>query len=102
MTAQYAPQTPAEPEVQSFTVQVEGGSGSGQYQPGEMVTVTAEEREGYTFSNWMVQDNAVWLDDSTQPQVTFPMPEWDVYLTANYTEKIPEEEPQPQPEQPPR
>lgn len=49
---------------------------------GDEVTVTASEKEGYSFTGWTV--DGVSLPDMTQPTATFTMPFHDVTLTPNY------------------
>lgn len=68
-----------------YTVTVNGGdsaTGSGTYEEGAAVTVTAGTKEGYTFQNWTAE--GVTLPDATQPTLTFTMPGNDVTLTANF------------------
>ena len=49
---------------------------------GEPVTVTAAEKEGYTFTDWAV--DGVTVADKTSKTLAFTMPAGDVTLTANY------------------
>ena len=49
---------------------------------GEPVTVTAPEKEGYTFTDWAV--DGVTVADKTSKTLAFTMPAGDVTLTANY------------------
>ena len=68
-----------------YSVTVHGGDGAtggGTYREGEMVTVTAETREGAVFQNWTAEGVA--LTDNTLPEISFPMPGNDVVLTAGF------------------
>ena len=49
---------------------------------GEPVTVTAPEKEGYTFTDWVV--DGVTVADKTSKTLAFTMPAGNVTLTANY------------------
>ena len=83
---------PSETEKQLYTLTVENGEGSGEYELGTEVTVSAQEIEGKSFSGWTTQADTVWFSDSSIPQTTFYMPAEDVTVTATYTENetIPE------------
>lgn len=73
-----------ESAVSGFALTVTGGTGSGSYEEGESVTVTATDApEGQAFSQWG-GDGASLLTDATSPTVTFTMPGRDVTLTAEY------------------
>lgn len=69
--------------VSSYLVTVNGGTGSGSYQVGDTVTVTAETREGYTFKSWSA--SGVVLSNPDSVTVSFTMPANAVTLTANWT-----------------
>ena len=81
-----------ETEKQLYTLTVENGEGSGEYELGTEVTVSAQDIDGKSFSGWTTQADTVWFSDSTIPQTTFYMPAEDVTVTATYTENetIPE------------
>ena len=83
---------PSETEKQLYTLTVKNGEGSGEYELGTEVTVSAQEIEGKSFSGWTTQADTVWFSDSSIPQTTFYMPAEDVTVTATYTENetIPE------------
>ena len=67
---------------------MEGGSGSGSYEAGAQVTITANAPEtGMRFKAWEAE--GITLTDPTANPLTITMPEGDVTLTATY-EKIPE------------
>jgi len=69
--------------VTSYTVTVTGGSGGGKRTAGEAVTVTAENKTGYTFKNWTASPN-VDFNNANAPTATFSMPASDVSVTANF------------------
>jgi uncharacterized repeat protein (TIGR02543 family) len=58
--------------------------GEGSYAPGEVVTIDAGTREGYTFKGWTVTSGDVVLVDSSDVSITFTMPADDVIITANW------------------
>ncbi len=51
--------------------------------PGEEVTATAPEKEGYTFAGWTVE--GVTIPDTSAPSLTFTMPANDVSFYMHYT-----------------
>lgn len=65
----------------TFTVTVIDGSGSGTYPIGKSVTITADEKEGYTFSKWTSSNK----EEITDNPYTFNV-SIDVTYTANYVE----------------
>ena len=74
-------------EQKKYTLTVEGGSGSGEYAPGETVTIRADDaEEGYTFSKWVFEDDALPGVDLCEEELTFEMPQFDVTLAAWYKE----------------
>ena len=70
-----------------YSVQVIGGSADcgTSAKTGQTVTVTAEERENYTFSSWRVGSGNVTLADASASTTTFTMGPGAVSLYANYT-----------------
>ena len=103
-------------EQKKYTLTVEGGSGSGEYAPGETVTVEAESREGYTFSGWgLVSWKGTERDDISEKeyltiivaaadivlkqddfnlydsQISFEMPDGDVSFRAYYEAEVQQE-----------
>ena len=75
-------------ETDSYQVRINGGSGSGEYQPDEKIVAEADAPEdGYQFAGWEVTQGQAQLSNDTQNVVWFTMPEGDVELTAKY-EKI--------------
>ena len=67
-----------------YTVTVTDGTGSGEYAEGDTVTVTADERNGYTFTGWS-SEYGVAFADSKAKTTTFTMPAKSVTVKANYT-----------------
>ena len=66
-------------------VQVQGGSGTGNYQVGEKVMINAEDaKEGYEFSGWKVNRGNVYLSDPFSMNAYFIMPKEDVNIKAEY------------------
>lgn len=63
---------------------VKDGSGSGLYEVGENVTITAGSKSGYTFSGWTVVSGDVTLADANAAETTFTMPAGQVEVKANY------------------
>jgi hypothetical protein len=68
-----------------YTVSVSGGSGSGQYTPGTVVTIAAYvSARGYAFDRWTTSSSGVGFLDRNAPQTTFTMPANNVTITATY------------------
>ncbi len=67
-----------------YTVTVTDGTGGGEYAEGDTVTVTANERNGYTFTGWSSKDGVAFADSKAKT-TTFPMPAKSVTVKANYT-----------------
>ncbi|MBP3284726.1 MAG: InlB B-repeat-containing protein [Clostridia bacterium] len=59
-------------------------SGSGEYEEGDTVTITATANEGYTFSSWEVVSGEVTLADATATEITFTMVGTEVSIKANF------------------
>ena len=81
------PDPKPDPKPETFTVTVVGSeaaiTGAGEYEAGELVTIDAGMRLGYTFAGWTSNDDVSlgnWYSSST----TFTMPEYDVTVTANW------------------
>lgn len=57
-----------------------------EYYPGEVVTVDAKTREGYTFAGWETGYHGVNLPlaDESSPRTTFVMPEWNPTIRAKW------------------
>ena len=76
-------------EQKKYTLTVEGGSGSGEYAPGETVTIRAKhEPEGWegVFSTWRFEVGSLSGVDLCEEELTFEMPQFDVTLSALYEE----------------
>lgn len=67
-----------------FHATVTNGTGSGSYQKGATVTITANDKIGYTFIGWSGLD--VTFANVTAKTTTFTMPAKAVMVTANYRE----------------
>jgi uncharacterized repeat protein (TIGR02543 family) len=76
------------PYVFSYNVTVNNSyasvTGAGTYQEGEIVTINAGTRPGYTFTNWTINEGNITLTLPNTPTATFIMPESDVTVTANW------------------
>ena len=59
-------------------------SGAGSYAAGNVVTVRAGSRSGYTFNGWTSGSNVV-FDDPNAEETTFTMPDGSVTVTANWS-----------------
>lgn len=71
------------PELYAATV--EHGTGSGNYQAGETVAITADAPEaGMRFAGWLCEDENVVLADPMNPETTFAMPARPVTVTASF------------------
>ncbi len=69
---------------QTYAVTVNNGTGGGSYGENQLVTITANNRPGYTFTNWSSADG-VSFADSKASTTTFTMPGKAVTITANYS-----------------
>ena len=67
-----------------YEVKVVGGTGSGKYSEGEKVNITANDKSGYTFTNWTGSDGVVFANASSKT-TSFTMPAKAVTVTANYS-----------------
>lgn len=56
-------------------------TGEGEYEPGEVVQITATPNEGYLFTSWRDANNTVVSQDASH---SFPMPVRDHVLTAHF------------------
>ncbi len=64
-------------------VTVVNSTGSGTYEVGATVSITAETKAGQTFSHWTSSDIAV-ANPNANP-IVFTMPDKNISITANYT-----------------
>jgi uncharacterized protein (TIGR02145 family)/uncharacterized repeat protein (TIGR02543 family) len=76
------------PNTYSLSLQVspEGtgnATGAGEYEAGELVSITAEANTGWEFVNWTDDDGIV----SETATFTYTMPAEDIILTANFVEE---------------
>ena len=67
-----------------YDVNVADGTGSGKYSEGEKVNITANDRSGYTFTNWTGSDGVVFANASSKT-TSFTMPAKAVTVRANYS-----------------
>jgi len=65
------------------TLTVTNGTGSGQYDPGTSVNISADPPPAGKLFAWWIGDTA-YLDDRMQPDATVTMPAADVSVTATY------------------
>ena len=70
----------------TYTVNVNGGTGGGEYTAGATVKITANApATGKVFTSWTLDGVAV--DNASAPELTFTMPANAVTATANYGDK---------------
>jgi len=72
-------------DPETYDVTVNGGTGSGSYEVGDTVNITATVPSGKQFVNWSVTSGGAALDDKNSPNTTFIMPSKDVTVTANFS-----------------
>ena len=78
------PQDDQNADAGPFQVQIEGGDGSGEYYPGDVVNVSVPaEREGQ-FEFWQTELDTVWFNDAYSASTSFVMPAEDVAIQAVY------------------
>lgn len=83
-----SPEPPA-PPVPKFNVTVNNGTGSGQYEEGAYVSITANAApEGKKFSNWAVDSGNVVITSPESTSTGFTMPAADVTVSAIYVEDV--------------
>ncbi|MBR3752436.1 MAG: S-layer homology domain-containing protein [Ruminiclostridium sp.] len=70
-------------------------NGSGSYQAGETVTISAGHRNGYTFSGWIASSDEVVFRNGNRTVTTFVMPAEDVTITATWTKDASPQPPKP-------
>ncbi|MGL6201124.1 MAG: InlB B-repeat-containing protein [Lachnospiraceae bacterium] len=76
----------------TYTVTVNNGTGSGSYEEGATVIITAEAPSaGKQFAGWTVESGNVTLTDSSSATTTFTMPAESVTITAEYADVPPGE-----------
>jgi len=74
LTATYA-------DIPTYTLTVENGSGSGDYEEGVIVDITADVPEGSTFDGWTGDTD--YVDDVNAAATTITMPASNITVTAN-------------------
>lgn len=74
---------PPKPPVDSYVVVVNGGNGSGRYEAGSIVSISANPPTGYRFTEWTINSGTIILN-TTQSSTSFVMPEEDVEVTAAF------------------
>lgn len=80
--------------IPEYVLTVNNGTGSGKYQAGTSVTVTAKAPSRIeVFTGWTVEKGNVTIADPTLEEITIVMPAEEVVLTANYAKKEVEREP---------
>jgi uncharacterized repeat protein (TIGR02543 family) len=76
--------------ISTYAVTVSGGTGSGNYAAGTIVTIKADApAEGKVFDKWTSEDNVVFSDPSAVT-TTFVMPAKAVTVTATYKDNVTE------------
>ena len=71
--------------IEKYKVIVGSGKGSGEYQPGEKVTITAREpKKGCRFKRWEIKSGNFKIADLKEATSSFIMPNEDVEVTATY------------------
>ena len=76
--------------VPKHRVTVTNGTGSGEYEAGNVVTITANTPEsGKQFKEWTVISGGVTLVSTTNHTTSFTMPAVNVEITATYQQTIP-------------
>ena len=68
---------------------INGSADSSLAEAGTTVTITAAEKDGYTFRNWQVVSGAVTLANANKKVTTFTMPEENVTVKAVFEEDKP-------------
>ena len=82
------PEPPA-PPAPRFNVTVNNGTGSGKYEEGAYVSITANAApEGKKFSNWAVDSGNVTITAPDSTSTGFTMPAADVTVSAVYVEDV--------------
>ncbi|MBR0104953.1 MAG: InlB B-repeat-containing protein, partial [Firmicutes bacterium] len=70
----------------TFTITVtEGTADKTTAAAGEVITVTADNKAGYTFKEWTITEGTFELADNTNAETTFEMPAENVALSATFT-----------------
>ena len=79
--------TPPAPPAPKYSVTVVSGTGSGEYEEGAVVSITANSPAvGYQFKEWTVTQGTVSIVNTTAQTTSFMMPAMDVTVEATYEE----------------
>jgi Divergent InlB B-repeat domain len=84
VTAKYTSTTAA-----SYTLTVVGGTGSGSYAAGTVVTITATVPSGEVFSNWSATPSSANVANASASPTTITMPAANTTVTASFTTPTP-------------
>jgi hypothetical protein len=75
----------------AFALGITNGTGGGEYEENDIVTITAEEApEGYEFDEWVIESGDITLANANSASTTFTMIAGAVEVTATY-KLLPEE-----------
>lgn len=82
-----------EREIPTYELKVKNGSGSGSQHAGDSVSITALPPESNSsFNGWVVESGDVEILEPEKESITIVMPDEDVVIRADYTEKSQEEQ----------
>ena len=85
--------TPPAPPAEKYSVTVVSGTGTGEYEEGAVVNITANSPAvGYQFKQWTVNEGTVSIVNPTAQTTSFMMPAMDVIVQATYEEVAAEAE----------
>ena len=74
-------------DVNRHEVVVNGGSGSGQYDVGERITIVADEPEtGKEFAGWELEEGTASLQNAQKQKSSFEMPDEKIVINAVFNE----------------
>ena len=73
------------PPVVNNTATIVSGTGSGDYATGDIVTIKADSKSGYSFYSWTSSNANVVFENASSSETTFTMIDEDVTITANYS-----------------
>lgn len=81
------------PPPETYAATINNGTGSGNYEMGAVVTISANEPEDNTqeFDKWVINSGSITLSQADTALVnTFVMPAEEVVMTATYKAKVPD------------
>jgi len=96
-----------EPVITKYFVTVNNGTGGGEYEENDTVTIKANDPpEGKVFDKWTSEDGVTFAD-AASPETSFTMPARNVTVSATYKDKgkkedEPDPNPNPDPDKPAR